>query len=437
MVIRSLVHIIYFTLLISLPTFGQQLSSGISFNRSDVYVGQPVQVTVEVFTSTWFTKGVNPGNIKVNGAYTVYFRSLSTSKQINGKTHAGVQLFFNVFPYEDGVLEFPSLAIQIESPKDGGYKGIPQTVNTQPRSINVKSIPKGFNSDSWLVTNWMSVSENWSNTSNLKVGDVIERTIKRTVSNSVSELIPPVQWDSIPGVSQYPTRSEVKNNKTKTNISASRSEGTRYLLEKEGELIIPAIEFTWYDPYQKKLFKKTLPEKSLTIAPNPDLGMLASKKQELIADSQTTEDADSKSFRFLGLNLKQLTGLLVLLAIFGFVLRKLILILLRRYRLNQALYKVSEPYFFKEFLSSIEKGDDAQILTNFYIWLNYLPNKPKSAKELSESISTKHQNEIEKILQKTQAKKLNLSLKTWKKIRKELFTTPDVNKSSSSTWVNP
>ena len=38
------------------------LFSEVSINRSSVYVGQPVEVTVSVFTSTWFTSGVEPGN---------------------------------------------------------------------------------------------------------------------------------------------------------------------------------------------------------------------------------------------------------------------------------------------------------------------------------------------------------------------------------------
>mgnify|MGYP000539152597 FL=1 len=99
--------------LIGIGTFAQgHLSSSVSLSKNSVYVGEPVQVTVSVFTSTWFTKGVNPGNIKVNGAFTVYFRSLSTSKQVNGKTFAGVQLYFNVFPYENEPIEFPSLEIE-------------------------------------------------------------------------------------------------------------------------------------------------------------------------------------------------------------------------------------------------------------------------------------------------------------------------------------
>ena len=82
---------ISFCLLLFMMTFhgfGQgHLFSEVNIDRSKVYVGEPVEVSVGIYTSTWFTKGVNFGNIKVNGAFTVYFRSVSSSKQMNGKNY--------------------------------------------------------------------------------------------------------------------------------------------------------------------------------------------------------------------------------------------------------------------------------------------------------------------------------------------------------------
>ena len=74
----------------------KQLRTEINFNKKAVYVGEPLEVSVAVYTTTWFTKGVDPGNVKIDGAYTVYFRSLSSSKTIDGKRYSGVTLFFNV-----------------------------------------------------------------------------------------------------------------------------------------------------------------------------------------------------------------------------------------------------------------------------------------------------------------------------------------------------
>jgi len=207
MVKLQIKHILVFlTFLLSISIQAQRhLISDVQINKRAVYVGEPVEVSVSIFTSTWFTEGINPGNIKVNDAFTIYFRSLSTSKQINGKTYAGVIMYFNVFPYDEKNIEFPALEFIVKTPDAGGFKGVKRVVKTPSRSIKVKSVPPGFNRSQWLVTSNMTVSDNWSSNKNeVKVGDVLERKITRNVSGTVSELISPIIWDSIPHVSLYP-----------------------------------------------------------------------------------------------------------------------------------------------------------------------------------------------------------------------------------------
>ncbi|MEN8249095.1 MAG: BatD family protein, partial [Bacteroidota bacterium] len=277
-------HIATLLLLFTLSAaYGQgHLFSRVKLNRSSVYVGQPVEVTVSVYSSTWFTSGVDPGNIKVEGAFTVYFRSVSQTEKINGKTYAGVDMIFNVFPFEDKDIEFPAVTFHVETPDEGDYKGKPKTVRTKPRKIKVKPIPPGYDKAAWVVTTGLWVNERWSgNLQNVKIGDVLERRIDRTVSNTVSELIPPVVWDSVENIALYPMRPEVMNQKTKTDISASRTDGMRYLFLEEGEVTIPGQVFTWYNPYRKRLYKKTLKARTINVLPNPDLGMLKTVRDSL------------------------------------------------------------------------------------------------------------------------------------------------------------
>ena len=367
-------NILFLLLICSQLFFGQRhLISDVSINRSSVFVGQPVEVSVSVYTSTWFTAGVNPGNIKVNGAFTVYFRSLSNSKKINGQTYAGVTMYFHVFPYDDQDIEFPSLDIQVETPNVGDYKGVKHTIKTKARTIKVKPVPPNINKEEWLVTSWMSVSENWSgNVKNVKVGDVLERSIFRNVSGTVSELIPPIIWDTIPNVSLYPTRSTVKNHKTKTAISATRTEGMRYLFEQEGRVKISKMELTWWDPYRNKLYKKTLPEVMIDVQPNPDLGMLTTIKESLEAEIIEKERVDDKEFSILGVTLKVFliylaTFIVTLIGLFK-IIKRLIIYLKKR----RANYRNSEKYYFDLFIKSINSKDFAKIQNALYRWIDRL-----------------------------------------------------------------
>src|SRR5690606_34578512 len=103
------------------------------------------------------------------------------------------------------------------------------------------------------------------------VGDVLQRTIVRSAGGTLSEFIPAQSWDSVPGVSIYPTRPKVETTKTKTYVSAKRTEAVNYLFEKEGEIVLPKIEFVYWNYNTKKSYKKVIDSTVIQVAPNADL----------------------------------------------------------------------------------------------------------------------------------------------------------------------
>lgn len=357
------------------------LFSEVKINRTKIYVGEPVEVSVGIYTSTWFTKGVNFGNIKVNGAFTVYFRSVASSKQINGKNYAGVVAIYNVFPYDNKDILFPSLELTVETPNDGDYKGVKRIVTTKSRNIDVKPVPNNYDRDEWLVSSSVTVNESWQgDMKNTKVGDVIQRRIIRKAYGTVSELIPPIKWDSIKGVSLYPTRADIKSEKSKTSISASRSEGVRYLFEKEGTVTLPKITVTWWNPRQNKLFKRTLKSQTIEVLPNPDLGMLETIRDSLqIAKQDLKEEGiEEAETKILGLSIRDFLRYLlitfVLLYAFYRFLKWLLITkgLLEHWKKQKKDYLQSEKYFFKLFLVQANKKDAKAGLNSLYNWIDRL-----------------------------------------------------------------
>ena len=382
-------------LMMSFHGFGQRhLFSEVTIDRSKVYVGEPVEVSVGIYTSTWFTKGVNFGNIKVNGAFTVYFRSVSSTKQVNGKNYAGVVAIYNIFPYDNKDLIFPSLEFTVETPNEGDSKGVKRVVKTKARNISVKAVPNNYDQDEWLVSSSVSVNESWQgDLKNVKIGNVIQRTIYRKAFGTVSELIPPIKWDSVQGVSMYPTRAEINSEKSKTSISASRSDGVRYLFEKEGTVTLPEITVTWWNSRQNKLFKRTLKEKTLRVLPNPDLGMLESVKDSLALFNQgiDMETPVEEELNIFGLSLKDfLTYLAVILASLFLIykLLKWLLItkgLLEKWKHKREAYSNSEKYYFKLFLNAATKKNSNAGLNAMYNWIDRLELKEPTLHYLAEN----------------------------------------------------
>lgn len=435
MVIKTRTYLTIFMCFCTFLIFGQKhLRTEVSFNKGSVYVGEPIEVSVSVYSTTWFTDGVDPGNIKIDGAYTIYFRSLSTSKKIDGKQYSGVTLFYNVFPYSDENVTFPSLTFSVETPDEGDYVGKKRSVKTRSRIIKVKPIPPTNNKNNWLVSNAVRVYDNWKgDLSKVKVGDVLERNITLKVSNTISELIPPVTWDTIQNISLYPKKSIFKNNKTKTSIGATRIDGTRYLFEKEGEYTIPEITIHWWNPRYNKLYKRVLKSKTIHVLPNPNLEILESIKKTL-ESSIEKEAAPKQALTVFGMPLKKFIIAFLLCIIVLYILIRLshilyIIIIKRRRKYHQ-----SEAYYFKLFLKSI-KQERKKSEIYLYNWIDQLNLEEPTIKYFIKNYGTEY------LLNSDQNSNTRLDRsryrKEWKISRINYLQNKNRKVQTRELWVNP
>jgi hypothetical protein len=438
-----------FIVLILLLTFSrsilsQEVWSEVSISKPAVYVGEPVEVNISVYTSTWFTRGVDLGNIKVNGAFTVFFRSVSVSISKNGRNYSGVNLIYNVFPYSEKDIVFPSLDITVETPKEGDYKGDKRDVKSEEKRIRVKPVPGGFDRDKWLVTTSLNVTDNWQgDLKNVKVGDVLIRRITRTVQGTVSELIPPILWSDIPGVSQYPARSNVENKKGTSDISASRTETMRFLFEKEGEVTIPEMVFTWYDPIRKQLYKRTLKEIETQVKPNPDPGVLASLRDSLKAEQAEflKESEDDKPFSILGFTPEEFAVILILTVMLIYFLNLFIRRLFRIIKARREEYRNSEAFYFRRFIKTAKSKDARETINALYRWLDELKLPEPSLLYFARTYGSELLNievmTMEKELPKNQLTVI-LNSKEWMKARKRYGRGDGSHDlSGSADWINP
>lgn len=427
-------------LLLQNPSKAQSLFAQASPNIKEALVGQPVEVSVTVYTSTWFTKGLDLGNLQVDGAFTLYFRPVSTSTIINGKNYSGVKLIYNVFPYSGENIEFPALNIEVESPPEGDFVGKKQQVSTKAFTIKVNPIPSNFSSSSWLVASGLNVSQHWNkSTHQVKVGEVLERTISRSAYGTVGELIPEIEWDSIPGVSIYPRRASIENNKTKTDISSNREEKVRYLFEKEGEVILPEIAFSWYNSYQKQLYKRTLPEVKIEVLPNPDLGMLATVRDSLSNLQKEPQESQSpkEELTIFGLSPWQFLLAIILGLTFLYLTIRLLKWLFKKLKERRTAYLQSEESYFRTFQRNTKKKDQLQKVNSLYNWLGKLNLKEPTLSYLSKNFGTeKFQNETAKI-DKSLGENKFPEISDWSEWEKARFAVKNKSDEPSKAWINP
>ena len=439
--LRYMITLVLF--FISSHFFAQGVFSTVTSNKSEVYVGEPVAITVSVYTPTWFTQGVDIGNLTVNGAFTVYFRSVSTSRKINGQTYAGIQFIYNVFPFEEQDIVIPALNFEVESPNVGDYKGIRRKVQSKEKVIKIKPTPPDIDRDQWFVTGGMTVRENWNGNLNaVKVGDVLERTITRNTRNTVAELIPPIIWDSIPSVSSYPIRPNVNTNKTRTDISAIRTDGVKYLFEEEGDIILADMEFSWWNPYQKKYLKRTIKGRTISVKPNPDLGILRTIKDSLEVKQAliNTEEDEKEAKTYFGLSLKQLLALLVVLGIVLSILIRYLLKARKAYIRKRKEYRASETYAFRRFLSTVSSNKSHLILPTLYRWISHIQLEEPTLKAFAAKAQYAPLNteidRLEKQLNEQPGKLIDVNKTIWRKARKS-FLNAKKKPRENRFWVNP
>ncbi|QTN39030.1 BatD family protein [Cryomorphaceae bacterium] len=403
---------------------GQKLWAEVEVDKNSVYVGEPVQVSITVYTSTWFTRGIDLGNLRVENAFTVYFRPVSTTKTDAGNTYAGVQLIYKVFPYTQKDLLFPELNIQVESPEEGGYRGITQNVRSKAVRIRVKPAPATLESEDWLVTPGLRVSETYSKSLNdIRVGDVVERSVVRNADETVADLIPPISWDSVDGTRMYLQRPSVENIKGRTQFSARRTDRVQYLFEDEGEVDFPEQVLYWFHPSRQKLFKKTLPSHTVYVAANPDLGML-----QTIRDSLSLMESTDSMESIEGGGKKSWTQWLILAVagtsvfFFAFVIYRRVPIWRANRSERRTRYFKSESYAFKQVLHFAKNPDSKEHANAVYHWLDTLPlHSPTLEAAFNQG------NQPPRTL-------VEMNPSAWRSLRKAL----DENRASkTSDWINP
>lgn len=440
-------RIIFFLFwMVSFSATSQKLMSSVSLNTKTAYIGQPVEMKVSVFTTTWFTAGVDVGNINVDGALTVYFRSLSTSKMVGNQRYSGVEFYYNLFPTKSGAIEIPVLEINVESPEEGGYKGVKRVVKTKPKSLTVNPIPLGYDANNWLVASSLSVRESWSKPLiNVKVGDVLQRTITRSANGTVSEFIPATLADSASGVSLYPKRPKVNTHKSKTAVSATRSETVNYLFEKEGVVVLPAIEYVYWNSVYKKPYKKRIDSIRIEVKPNADLAMLETIKKSLQKEKIEEEKAE-EPFLIMGLSPKTFAKY----TIFGLlglgVLFQLIKLLVDQVKRIVNQYLNSESYQFKLVKKAINSGDYSRFNIETKSWLGKINLPHMSLTEAAKKYEVGGLVEVLNSLSATIFKENSTATKSQYEellmqiilLRKGVLSSSETEKRSErKQWLNP
>ncbi len=379
-----------------------------SFNKKEVMVGEPLVVTITVYTSTWFTKPPVFEEIQVKGALMTRLqqRNSARSVTIGRKQYPAIEQKFVVYPNVVGKNTLASFKVITTCPPDGDYKGREREVYTKERSFEVLPPPENVDKSKWLAAYNVTLTEVWDKSfDNLRAGDILERRITIKATGALAAAIPPLEVPELSFGSLYPKTPLLTNHQNRASFTGIRTEIYSYLLEKDGSFEIPELELPWYNLRVQKMESEKLNPVRVEIKPNEDLAFILTRQKELqeaLALEQEEVEEPEKEFLFLGLNWWQLTVLvLCLLALIRPILIGVKKLKAFRKKRRENV-EDSEEYYFKMLGKALDKGEEKGIMTYLFNWYDRFRSGrfgPEIKELYSESENQPLHNNMEDLLE--------------------------------------
>jgi hypothetical protein len=240
-----------------------------------VFVGQPVRVWVEVMTRTWFLEAPRyPTALEVRNAIVIPPEAfgVNSSERIDGQSYAIQGRSYTVFPQTTGRFQVPPIEVRLVVAKEDASPSPEIALQTDPLVIEVR-LPAGAQGHGVVLsTPALSVEESYDRAlEGLEVGDSFKRRVTMTIQDSVAMLLPPMSFEADEGIAVYPGRPEVSDRRDRGQMGGTRTDEATYVLEKEGEYLLPETTIWWWNLRTSSLEQEILPAVELTVEANPEL----------------------------------------------------------------------------------------------------------------------------------------------------------------------
>lgn len=380
-------RIIILTLtLLCFSAFAQKPYATVQLSRSEVFVQQPFKATVKVYSPTWFSDAVDFGALTVKDAFIVPFtRTLPGVENIDGQQYSTITFFYLVYPYNTGTVTFPALNLTAKIPPVGGYKGEPVTLTTSAKKVKVKPLPQSEMQS--YVAKRATITDKWNKSlRDIKVGDVIERTITIKGTGTIPNFITYPVTDSIDFANVYE-----QSNYTDQSVDIDQEEiyGTRtitflYLFNKAGDFTIPSYTSAYFNPFTQNFYYKKTRAIEITVQENENLSIVASLQDSLnavTAQLKASQEAPPVDYKKIVITFLVTYKWWILVGILLLIARKrivrIVLSITAHYRQKKQRYLISEKHAFKLLLKAIHKQDVNAYFGRFNEWLQFYNKEDK------------------------------------------------------------
>ena len=280
-----------------------------------VVVGEPLQLQVDVRTSSWFTDAATLPELTIAGTDVTPPNSEAQhlTQTVQGQIFTGLRYTYRIIPNLAQAFTVPSLTVRT-SPAQASHELSAQT----PPLHFTASQPAGFEpGEPVLVASGLRFSQNIRPAdAELKVGDSLSRTLTLQAENAPGLSLPAPPVGTVDGLSTYPKTPQISNlDDGRGNFTGGqRIDSLSYRIERPGNYALPAISVKWWDSIQRKAQTSEVPAISFKAVANPGNAPVFSIARDLKQLGQPSQLRVPES--------ALITGLILLLAGVGYCTRR-------------------------------------------------------------------------------------------------------------------
>ncbi|MEM8563768.1 MAG: BatD family protein [Pseudomonadota bacterium] len=249
----------------------QNVDSLLAANRLDIDAaispegvlvpGQKLTLTISIATDSWFAGGTRIRIPEVAGLVVLQTEQFANNaSERRGSQNWVIQRWsLDVYPQRAGEFSLPPISAKVTIAAGPG-ETIEGELVSPPVNFSV-SLPDSLQGlNNWVATPELEVQQHLDRAvDNLQVGEAFEREIELKASDVLAMMLPAFVAEELTGLSAYPSPPVLDNATNRGQTVASRTERISYVAESEGEYLLPARDFFWWDTSRDELRVATLP----------------------------------------------------------------------------------------------------------------------------------------------------------------------------------
>jgi hypothetical protein len=164
---------------------------------------------------------------------------------------------------------------------------LPRRINEGAEAITlkVKSIPLPARGKTWLPAKQVILREKYDTDAlNLDEGGTLVRTVTLQATALPAQLLPNLDFTNTQDeFSVYPEKPMQRNNLSQGNLLGSSSIKVTYLLNKSGDITIPALQIPWFNTVTGREEIATLPERRIKVRPTLSASPTSSTTKSILS----------------------------------------------------------------------------------------------------------------------------------------------------------